>query len=151
MKYAPYSEIINLSEELKEYRKLCRGKSKKFTYYLEWKEYILKQLSKLDTVQKKENLKHFLISNNRVNKNMKSYFTTLMIFCITIFIDKINENYNFLALVVIILMVLFQIMYQSDKNDKEYCFYCDLIEILEEITKEEADICPTPKQTTKTQ
>lgn len=150
-KYAPYSEIIDISEELKEYRKLCRGKSKKFIYYLDWKKYISEKLSRLDTPDKKENFKHYLINHNRVNKNTKSYFITLMIFCMNLYINKIDAKFNFLSLTISITIILFQMIYQSDIYEKEYCFYCDLIEILEEIEKEEAESCPTPKLITKKQ
>ncbi|MCM1474354.1 MAG: hypothetical protein NC040_09865 [Muribaculaceae bacterium] len=150
-KHAPYSEIIDISEELKEYRKLCRGKSKKFIYYLDWKKYISEKISRLDTPDKKENFKHYLINHNRVNKNTNSYFITLMIFCMNLYINKIDVKFNFLSLTISIIIIIFQMIYQSDVYEKEYCFYCDLIEILEEIEKEEAESCPTPKLTMKKQ
>lgn len=150
-KHIPYSEIIDISAELKEYRKLCRRKSKKFKYYLEWKEYISEKISRLDTPDKKENFKHYLINHNRVNKNTNSYFITLMIFCVNLYINKIDVKINFLSLTISIIIIMFQMIYQSDVYEKEYCFYCDLIEILEEIEKKEADECPTPKQAMKKQ
>lgn len=150
-KYALYSEIIDISEELKEYRRLCRGKSKKFTYYLEWKEYISKKMLKLDTPDKKENFKHFLINHNGVNKNTNSYFITIMIFCMNIYISKMDVKYNFISITISIMIIMFQIMHQSDVHEKEYYFYCDLIEILEEIEKKEVDKCITMNQTMKMQ
>lgn len=149
-KHAPYSEIIDISEELKEYRKLCRGKSNKFIYYLDWKKYISEKLSRLDTPDKKENFKHYLISHNRVNKSVDSYFVTFMLFCATTLINKLNIVYDIVSLIVTILIILLEIIYQVNFHDKEYCFYCDLIEILEEIEKKEADKCHIPKQVTKT-
>ena len=149
-KHAPYSEIIDISEELKEYQKLCRGKSKKFIYYLDWKKYISEKLSRLDTPDKKENFKHYLINHNRVNKNINSYFITLMIFCINLYINKIDANFDLFSLTISIAIIIFQMVYQSDVYEKEYCFYCDLIEILEEIEKKEEDKCHTRKQAMKT-
>lgn len=148
-KYEPYLEIIDISAELKEYRKLCRGKSKKFIYYLDWKKYISEKISRLDTPDKKENFKHYLINHNRVNKNTNSYFITLMIFCMNLYINKIDAKFNFFSLTISIIIILFQMIYQSDVYEKEYCFYCDLIEILEEIEKKETESCHTQKQTTK--
>lgn len=150
-KHAPYSEIIDISEELKEYKKLCRGKSKKFIYYLNWKKDISEKISRLDTPDKKENFKHYLINHNRVNKNTNSYFITLMIFCMNLYISKIDAKFNFFSLTISIAIIIFQIVYQSDVYEKEYCFYCDLIEILEETENKEEDKCPTQKKATKKQ
>lgn len=135
MKKQPYSEIINLRTELKEYKKLCRGKSKEFIYYLDWKKYISEKLTKLDNCDKVENFKHFLLNHNRVNKNINTYSVTIMIFCLSLIINNINAEYNWISLIILILIILFAMMYQSDVQNKEYCFYCDLIEIVEEIEK----------------
>ena len=135
MKTQPYSEIINLSAELKEYKKLCKGKSKKFTYYLDWKKYISEKLTKLESHDKVENFKHFILNHNRVNKNINTYFVTIMIFCLNFYINKIIAEYDWLTITIFILFIIFQLLFQSDANEKEYCFYCDLIEIVEEIEK----------------
>lgn len=148
-KYAPYSEIINISEELKEYRRLCRRKSKKFTYYLDWKKYISEKVSRLDTPDKRENFKHYLINHNRVNKNTNSYFITLMIFCMNPFINYYTPKSNIINIIITISIILFLLLFSHDANNKEYCFYCDLIEVLEEIEKKEAESCHIQKQTMK--
>ena len=46
MKHKPFIEIIDFEKELKEYKLLCRRKSKKFTYYLDWKNYIIDNVVK---------------------------------------------------------------------------------------------------------
>ncbi len=151
MKYQPYREIINLAPELKEYRKLCRGKSKKFTYYLEWKEHISKELLKLESYNRVENFKRFLINHNRVNKNINTYHVSLIIFGETMIFNTFDifkesdEKCNILTFSNIIMLflciaiVILGIIHQSDYYNKEYCFYCDVLEILEEIYKKEED------------
>ena len=139
-KNQPYSEIIDLQKELKEYRKLCRGESKEFTYYLDWKRYMVEQIQKLKEPDKKDkiiNFKHFLISNSRVNKNINQVFIAIMIFVGTILLNKTDFKIDFFALVVIVLIIIVSMLLAHDRNNKEYCFYCDLIDIVEEIENEE--------------
>ena len=139
-KNQPYSEIIDLQKELKEYRKLCRGKSKEFTYYLDWKQYMVKQIQKLKEPDKKDkiiNFKHFLINANRVNKNINQVFITIMIFIGTIMFTKTNLKIDFPLLLLLLIAIMLFLLLGHDKNNKEYCFYCDLIEIVKEIENEE--------------
>ena len=139
-KNQPYSEIIDLQKELNEYRKLCRGKSKKYTYYLDWKQYMVEQLQKLKEPDKKDkiiNFKHFLINYNRENKNLNQVFIAIMIFVVSILLNKTNIEMNFFSLMLIVFIIMVCMLLARDNNNKEYCFYCDLIEIIEEIENEE--------------
>ena len=52
MKYQPYLEIINLKSKMKEYKKLCKGKRKKFFYYTDWEKYIFGKFLQLDSTEK---------------------------------------------------------------------------------------------------
>ncbi len=133
----PYAEIINLQNELKEYRKLCVGKSDKFKYYLDWKKHIIEKFSKLDSPDKIINFKHYLISENRINKNANAYLVAILICCITLYFNKLDIKYDWFSLIISIILIIFEIMWQSEHQNKEYCFYCDLIEIIEEIESED--------------
>lgn len=133
----PYSEIVDLKFELKEYRKLCKGTSKKFTYYLEWKKHISDKLSKLDSLDKVENFKHYLINHSRINKSMYIQLVPIMIFCFTIIFGKIFQDADLISLFMGIMLILFFILFENDYYDKERCFYCDVLEILEEVYEKE--------------
>lgn len=154
-KYQPYREILDLQKEFKEYNKLCRGKSRKFCYYSDWKNHILSLIQKLDTLEKKDNLKHYLINCKRVNNLIDSHYIEIMLVCITLLLDKYLGNYSIWAFIGLFLLVLMELLLSADKYHKEYCFYCDIIEILEErethaILKKEEEPCPsTPKPPTK--
>lgn len=133
----PYSEIIDLSSEWKEYRKLCKGTSEKYVYYLDWKKHITEEISKLDDLGKMENFKHYLINNNRVNKSIYIQFVPLMIFCFTIIFGETFQEADSFSMLAGIGITLLFILWKNDYYNKEYCFYCDVLEILEEVYKRE--------------
>lgn len=131
-KNQPYSEIIDVKKELKEYKKLCRGKSKKYTYYLDWKKHILELYKGLDTNDKVINFKHYLINENRINDMIYEPYVPVMLFFYTALISyqikKMNMNYLIFALVLLVITILLT----NANNKKQMCFISDLIEIIEE-------------------
>lgn len=152
-KNQPYSEIIDLQKELKEYKKLCRGKKSKFKYYLDWKEHITENLSILDDNDKKENFLHYLIDRKRGSGVAKSIYMPLILSVIALYVNNIvntsTENKygiaaNVIALVIFILLIIFFVVKDSFGYHDEYCFYCDTIEILEEIMYGKKSHTPDP-------
>lgn len=144
-----YYEIINLEVELKEYRKLCKCKSEKFTYYLEWKKHIFHEFSKLDNLDRIENFKHYLINKCRGNKSIYTQLVPIMIFYFTIILDKVLPESVSILFLICIVIVLFYILLQNDYYNKGYYFYRDVLEILEEVYEKEKNKCPTQKPATK--
>lgn len=162
-KKQPYIEIIDLQSEIKEYMKLCRGKSEKFTYYLDWKKHIIEKLLNLKSLDEIENFKHYLINHNRVNKSIYIQIVPLLIFYFTIMFGNLPKEVNNQALnllvnlivnlivaLILVFISLIIILFQNDYYNKEYCFYCDVLEILEEISVKEINKCHLPSTTTKT-
>ncbi|EGC02480.1 hypothetical protein CUS_5434 [Ruminococcus albus 8] len=152
-KNQPYSEIIDLQKELKEYKKLCRGKKSKFKYYLDWKEHITENLLKLDDNDKKENFLHYLINRKRGSGVAKSIYMPLILSVIALYVNNIvntsTENKygiaaNVIALVIFILLIIFFVVKDSFGYHDDYCFYCDTIEILEEIMYGKKSHTPDP-------
>lgn len=135
--YQPYSEIIDLQAELKEYKKLCFRKSKKFTFYLEWKTHIIKRINMLGDSEKVENFKHYILNHKRTYKNFNSSYVTLMVFCLSLLFNKLIVAYlpdlDIISSILIITFVMFVMIKESNNNDKEYCFYSDLVDITEEL------------------
>lgn len=156
-KHQPYKEIIDLEKELKEYKKLCRGNSRKFTYYTEWRQYILSLSQNLNTTDSICNLKHYLINCERVNDNWNSHYIEIMLVCITLLVDRYVVNFSFWTLLSAIIICLIILLLHNDSNNKEYCFYCDLIDIIEEretqllSAETECDSLPVPFESTALQ
>ncbi len=150
LKQQPYYEIIKLDKELKEYKKLCIGKYKEFTYYTDWKEHISEELKKMTDDKMKENFKHYLINHKRVNKSLCTNFVPAVIFGYTLMFtfefnnqDTINFEPNFVesllsALdivfwILMIIAILFFILRENNNINQDYYFYCDVLKIFEEI------------------
>ena len=83
MKYQPYREIINIEIELKEYRKLCRGKSEKYLYYSDWKTHIQELFSNFQSNDKIENFKHFLLNRHRISSTFSADYIPIIILYFT--------------------------------------------------------------------
>ncbi len=131
-KYQPYKEIIDLKREMREYKKLCRGKSREYTYYTDWKAAMLQLFQKLTTPDSVGNLKHYLIYCERVNNNFNSHFVEIMLVCVTLLVDHYVVDIPLWSLLGGIIISLIILLLSNDSNNKEYCFYCDLIEVIEE-------------------
>lgn len=131
MKYQPYSEIINLEKELKEYKKLCKGKSKEFRYFSEWESHIKRLMSTIDDEEKLKNLKHYLINLERSAKSIPSHYFEIMLLVLTLILDRIGISYW--GLLLVLLVFVFYTLSQNDEYTKNYNFYCDVISIISEL------------------
>lgn len=152
MKKQPYHEIMDLYTELKEYKKLCKCKSKKFCNYFDWKSHIIKIISELKKREQLENFKHFIINRLRINKDMNKDFTNIMIFLLGLYIGSYDIQYSYITLIIILVIILFMLMNMIDDRNKEYFFYYDLVKIIDETEKSEGEIiCYTTNQLTKKQ
>ncbi len=148
-KNPPYYEIIDIEKEFNEYIKLCDCNSDKFTYYLDWKEHIVDEFDIFDSNDNIENVKHYLLYKMRNSKHFNATFVSLMVFAITIYLNNfvkifINSDLgqnvsDFICFLIIILICIIMICKNSNKLNQRYYFYCDLIEILEEIQNKKKD------------
>lgn len=151
LKTHPYCEIIEVDEELNEYIKLCGNKSKKFKYYSDWENYIIEKFSKIPDEKSLMNFKHYFINKKRNIKHFVGYSFELMLFAMTIYIDRfipkekleaelvncLNEDIAQGVMIIIYLVILFFIAFvigtQLKKEGAENDFYTDLITIIEKI------------------
>lgn len=134
MKHQPYREIIDLSAELKEYRRLCKGKSRKFTYYSEWKRHMMNSISKLKDEEKMENMKHYYINLERSTKGLPMYYLEIMIVFVTILIDKVVDiKINYWAFIIMFLTFVLVTLLQKNSYTKEHNLYSDVISIIDEV------------------
>ena len=131
----PYSEIINLNDELSEYKKLCRGKSKKYTRYTEWKDHIVELLSKINNERDLIDFKHYYINIQRPSIGQGNLFVQLILVLMPIYLNVIPVPHKEVLIVVyfIVLTIVTVIAY----NDLEMPnrFYDDILEIIGEIEK----------------
>lgn len=135
MKKGPYYEIIDLHNEMKEYKKLCRGKSKKYKYYSDWKEYIISCIDKFSNSKDIENFKHYCINAVRVGKKIPDLYINFIILFVTIYIDRCVVNLNLYVWLTILLFSFIMVILGSDSYNKENCFYNDIIEIINDYEK----------------
>ena len=135
LKKNPYAEIIDLDKELKEYKKLCRCRSKKFAYYTDWEKYICKLLEKFETDIDLYNFKRYCMNYGRTATTIPGIYINIMILYITIFIDKCVTELNFLVWLFIMLLSVILILAQNISYNNEDYFYKDIIEIIESLEK----------------
>lgn len=136
MKHSPYYEIIDLNSELKEYRRLCRCKSKKYRYYSDWKKQMIEYFSAFSSQESLGNFKHYCINIERTTKGVPNLYLNFMILFATVFIDKFVLNINeFLWLTIVLITFIFVLLFDNRYN-KETCFYKDIVNIIEEIEKQ---------------
>lgn len=136
MKYSPYYEIINLNRELKEYRKLCRCKSKKYIYYSDWKKQMIKYISAFPSQESLDNFKHYCINVERSAKSIPNLYLNFMILFVTVFVDKFIYNINEVIWMLIVFITLIAVLAADNRYNKEICFYKDIVKIIEEIKKQ---------------
>lgn len=136
LKNNPYAEIIDLDKEVKEYKKLCRCKSEKFTYYTEWEKHIRELLSKFKSERDLYNFKRYCINYERTAKLIPSFYINFMVLYITIFIDKFIKELNILVWLFIFLLSVLLTLCQNLAYSKEAYFYKDVIEIIEDFQQQ---------------
>lgn len=136
MKKNPYAEIIDLDKEVKEYKKLCRCKSKKFTYYTEWEKHIRELLSKFASEKDLYNFKRYCINYERTAKLIPSFYINFMVLYLTIFIDKFIKELNILIWLFLFLLSVLLTLCQNLAYSKEAYFYRDIIEIIEDFQQQ---------------
>ena len=134
-KHQPYREILDIRSELKEYKKLCRNKSRKFTYYSDWKYHIINLVTKTESAEKIDNFKHYLLNRKRVNKSINTPYVPLIIFVMTIVFSQQVFNSNLKVILIGLMYVVFLTLKEHENNNKIFYFYKDLIEIIDEIEK----------------
>ena len=137
MKKNPYAEIIDLDKEVKEYKKLCRCKSEKFTYYTEWEDHIRELLSKFKSGKDLYNFKRYCVNYERTAKLIPSFYINFMVLYITIFIDKFIKELNILVWLFIFLLSVLLTLCQNLAYSKEAYFYKDIIEIIEDFQQQQ--------------
>lgn len=131
MKRIPFIEIMDFKKEIKEYKLLCQGKSKKFTYYLDWKKYIISLLAKIERKDDLENFKYYCRNRERSTKNTASTYLNIIILFITIYLGNCVASINLYGWLLVFVLIIVTIVWQNNSFEKDYYFYRDILEIIE--------------------
>lgn len=138
MKRNPFSEIMDFDAERDEYIDLCKCKSKKYTYYSEWKQHIAECIQKITNTDKLEDFRHYCISRKRTTSKGPELFGTyigLLIGALT-GISLNNISKSFICFILFFLSEVILICYTINQHKKviyKSSFFEDIIEIIEEI------------------
>lgn len=123
---------INFTSEIKEYKKLCRGKSKKYKNYLQWRDSILKAIDSLN-IETLENFRHFCLYQEELEMHGKDIFLALAIAFITLYFPLIDsEKIDGITLGIAAAFISFIISYLYFDNNFSRIFYRDVAEIVKE-------------------
>lgn len=141
MKKQPYSEIIDLTIERKEYSLLCRGKSEKYRYYTDWEDHITECVKKLPSKKDLDNFKHFCINAQRSISKAPELYVSYTLLLITVFIDEWLKNVPSYFWFLPFVGILCYAIVQNKILLKESYFFEDVIKIIEktEVTRAEGD------------
>lgn len=130
MKYNPYGEFIRLHTESEEYRKLCRCKSKKFTFYSDWEKHIKALIAPISAKNKLNDFKHYLISCERTRNSIIPLYVQFVVFFTTVYVDK-EINLGLYGTLLILFISFITCIVHQGKLQNEADFYKDVIQIVE--------------------
>lgn len=144
-KKQPFIEIIDLKEEYKDYKELCNNNSQKYTYYDDWKKYMIGKFKMLPK-EHFNNFKHFLMLHSFVGEQSGNVFLSTVLVAVTIIISTTYSDIAILNTIATILTVFLAAIlvitsyFDLKRNDR---FVKDVLEIFEEYVEAES------KSTTK--
>ena len=139
-KKQPYIEIIDIKEEQKEYVKLCNGKSVLYKTYTAWETHIIEILQQFPTSSDLYNFKRYCINKDRISSKTPELFGSYIALVFTVILDKINPYLSILGITGCILYFAWYGIKQHKNVIRESCFFKDIIEIIEKIEKEQAQL-----------
>lgn len=131
MKKSPFSSIIDLNSEQKEYDRLCKYKSKKYKLYTEWEEHIAHCLSKFNTEKDLYNFKRYCMNRERTSSKIPEMFVIYITLLIPLYVEKMTDGFPpIMPICVALFIVCYSIIYYKRIILESY-FFKDLIEIIE--------------------
>lgn len=128
MKNQPYKEILYFESEYKEYKKLCKSKSKKFTYYSDWEKYLYSRFKQIPE-EHLNDYKHYVGINYSFENHSKNISLSLLIAYIPIAMNY-SSNY-FIVDIILYLFLAFQITIVYFDFVRREKFRKDIAEILD--------------------
>ncbi len=133
MKNNPYGEFINFQEEMKEYKRLCRGRSKKYKFYSEWEEHMGELISPICDQKRLKDFKRFLINRERITEGAAPLYIQFVLLFIAVWLDK-DDSLSVFSLIALCSFAILITMLQEHWLKLENTFYKDVLEIVEEVS-----------------
>ena len=127
---------FDLTEEHKEYSLLCQGKSEKYRFYTDWEDHVKLRLKSFQTPKDLYNFKRYCKNCERTASQIPTVYWAYVALMIPMIIDFVLIGIPDLLKVSWSVGVLIYIISESRKVVRESFFYTDIIEIIEEIEKE---------------
>lgn len=140
MKKDFFHEIFNLKAEYKEYKLLCRCKSKKYKVYTEWESHIRECLSKFKESQDLYNFKRYCMNHNRKLNKAPEMFGSYIILLVTL---CINFLFNSIPPCIVFIIAVGIILYNIHLHKRvipESYFFKDIIDIIEKMEHDNSQI-----------
>lgn len=131
MKKSPFSSIIDLNSEQKEYGRLCKYKSKKYKLYTEWEEHIAHCLSKFNTKKDLYNFKRYCMNRERTSSKIPEMFVIYITLLIPLYVEKMTDGFSPIMLICAALLAVCCLMICYKRIIHESYFFKDLIEVIE--------------------
>lgn len=140
-KKQPFIEIIDLEKEYKDYKKLCKNDSKKYTYYDDWKKYMI---GRFKTLPKEHfnNFKHFLMFYSFVEEQSGNVFLSTVLVAVSLVINTAFSNVavlNTIATIILVLLAAFLVIKSYFDLVRNERFIKDVLEIFLEYEKTESE------------
>lgn len=135
----PFIEIIDLEEEYKDYKKLCKNNSKKYTYYNDWKKHLISRFKMLQN-EHMSNFKHFLKFYSFLEGQSGNIFLSIVLVAVPITINTVFSNVdvlNTIATVIAVLVAAYLVISSYFDLVRRDRFVKDVMEVFEEYDKSE--------------
>lgn len=134
-------KVMNLVQEIEEYKKYFDGKSDMYTCYSEWKRHIEQNLTSIQTKKECKDYERYIINKERTKKfcrtEVAGVISALIGACITLYVTNISENTDTILVFFVLLLSLgmgFMISKVIEGAHyqilEETYFYEDLLEII---------------------
>ena len=136
MKIQPFSDIIDLNEERKEYALFCKGKSEKFALFSEWESHIKSMLANIGSSEDLYNLKHYCIIAARVEEKAPEMYVAYIGLLLSLYLSTILDGLPMFLAFVLTAGVLIYAISHNKALALESGFYKDLIAIIESTEQE---------------
>lgn len=137
MKNNPFQEIMDFEIERKDYVKLCKCKSKKYTYYSDWKQHIVDCIQKIADLDRLENFKRYCLCRKRLTSKSPELFGIYVVLLIDIFANLFFENVGKIMSFLFALLIILHSLIKHKTVIYESSFFGDIIEIIEKIQNKE--------------
>lgn len=145
-KSQPFSEILNLQDEYKQYKALCRNKHKDWKYYSDWENHVIRKLKNLPD-EHINNYRHFLMFNSLIDNHALNLYLPLSVAIISIILSPIVADVSLFGTFMIpIVTVLAVGLFGRDYFDYAIKdnFLKDLIGVLNKYEAEKNDNATDP-------